>query len=191
MQYSHPVGDDIHNHLTRPQWYLHVSAGSAHGKSSGPALFRISNPKSSSDATHDQSTEVEPPKLSGKMATVIANKPAPPHQKMKRPPSAVPTNTNGAKTSQSPSPSLAHKRLPSTIKHPAGASGVGVNGPNGLVNGAARLNNRRRDSQKPGDIQPGSSRPSKGGQGQTNSDKRKKLAEPYGMPPPFRLGFRS
>ncbi|CAL8574716.1 hypothetical protein XPA_000670 [Xanthoria parietina] len=113
------------------------------------------------------------------MATVIANKPAPPHQKLKRPPSAVPTNTNGVKTSQSPSPSLAHKRLPSTMKHPAGASGVAVNGSNGLVPAAARLNNRRRESQKPGDIQPRSTRPSKGGQGDNNSDKRKKLAEPY------------
>lgn len=151
----------------------------------------MSNPKSLSDATHDRFIDVEPRKLSGKMATVIANKPAPPNQKMKRPPSAVPTNANGVKTSQSPSPSLAHKRLPSTIKYPAAASGVGVNGPNGLVNGAARLNNRRRDSQKPGDIQPRSSRPSKGGQGENSSDKRKKLAEPYGMPPPLRLGFRS
>ncbi|KAL8669137.1 MAG: hypothetical protein Q9168_006264 [Polycauliona sp. 1 TL-2023] len=110
------------------------------------------------------------------MATVVANKPAPPHQKLKRP---VQTNPNGIKTSQSPSPSLAHKRLPATIKHPAGANGAGVHGPNGTVNGAVRLNNRRKDSQKPGDLQPRSTRPTKSGLAENNPDKRKKLAEPY------------
>ncbi|KAL8904490.1 MAG: hypothetical protein Q9171_007024 [Xanthocarpia ochracea] len=134
---------------------------------------------SSSDAIHDQSAQVEFQELPGKMATMIANKPAPPHQKMKRPPSAVPSNANGVKTSQSPSPSLAHKRLPSTIKHPPSANAAGVNGTNGIVNGAARLSNRRRDSQKPGDVQPRSSRPNKIGPGEVNPDKRKRLAEPY------------
>ncbi|KAL8874858.1 MAG: hypothetical protein Q9198_006707, partial [Flavoplaca austrocitrina] len=106
------------------------------------------------------------------MATVVANKPAPPHQKLKRPPSAVPPNTNVVKTSQSPSPSLAHKRLPSTIKHPVGASGASggsASGPNGMANSAVRPNNR----------QPRLNRPSKNGPGENNPDKRRKLAEPY------------
>ncbi|KAL8767642.1 MAG: hypothetical protein Q9209_005901 [Squamulea sp. 1 TL-2023] len=133
----------------------------------------------SSDELQEQDTQVELRELLDKMATVIANKPAPPHQKMKRPASAVPVNANGVKTSQSPSPSLAHKRLPSNTKHPPGTLGSGVNGPNGLVNGVARLSNRRRDSQKPGDTQPRPNRSSKTGLGENNPDKRKRLAEPY------------
>ena len=167
----------------------HVSPASTRGNSTSPAGFRMTTQTSSSDAIHDQSAQVELPELSGKMATMIANKPAPPHQKMKRPPSAVPSNANGVKTSQSPSPSLAHKRLPATIKHPPSASAAGVNGTNGIVNGAARLSNRRRDSQKPGDGQPRSSRPNKIGQGEVNPDKRKRLAGPYGMPSPLPLDF--
>ncbi|KAL8776537.1 MAG: hypothetical protein Q9213_008232 [Squamulea squamosa] len=132
-----------------------------------------------SNEIREQDNQVELQELLDKMATVIANKPAPPHQKMKRPASAVPVNANGVKTSQSPSPSLAHKRLPSTTKHPPGTVGSGVNGTNGLVNGAARLSNRRRDSQKPGDTQSRPNRTSKIGPGENNPDRRKRLAEPY------------
>ncbi|KAL8729395.1 MAG: hypothetical protein Q9166_004788 [cf. Caloplaca sp. 2 TL-2023] len=110
------------------------------------------------------------------MATAVASKPAAPHQKMKRPPApAAQTNPNGVKLSQSPSPSLAHKRLPSTLKQSPSATVVGANG---TTNGAARLSSRRRDSQKPGDPQ---SRPNRSGKntGDSNFDKRKRLAEPY------------
>ncbi|KAL8690951.1 MAG: hypothetical protein Q9224_004284, partial [Gallowayella concinna] len=114
------------------------------------------------------------------MATAIANKPAPPHQKMKRPPPpAVQTNPNAVKISQSPSPSLAHKRLPSIIKQAPGGVLAGAQGMNGTINGANRLNNRRRDSQKPGDIQPRPNKQGKNNSGDNNQDKRKRLAEPY------------
>ncbi|KAI4247222.1 MAG: hypothetical protein L6R40_001565 [Gallowayella cf. fulva] len=112
------------------------------------------------------------------MATAVANKPAPPHQKMKRPPPPT-VQTNGIKNSQSPSPSLAHKRLPSNLKQPPSGSAAAVNGANGTVNGANRLHNRRRDSQKPGDPQPRPNRSSKNSSIENNPDKRKRLAEPY------------
>lgn len=121
------------------------------------------------------------------MATVVASKPPPPHQKIKRPPPpTVQTNVNGVKSSQSsPSPSLSSKRPPSAFKHPPSASAPGVNGMNGIVNAsaAARSSNRRRDSQKPGDVHTRPNRPSKNAQGDNTLDRRKKMAEPYGIIP--------
>jgi len=118
------------------------------------------------------------------MATAIATKPAPPHQKMKRPPPpTVQTSVNGARSSQSsPSPSLSSKRPPSGFKHPPGAGAA--SGMNGNVNGVApRLSNRRRDSQKPGDIQGRQNRSGKAGQADSHLDRKslKRMAEPYGM----------
>ncbi|KAL8645356.1 MAG: hypothetical protein Q9210_006750 [Variospora velana] len=125
------------------------------------------------------------------MATALANKPAPPHQKMKRPlPPTVQTNTNGTKSSHSsPSPSISSKRPPPASQHPLGATPLGAAGINGSVNGttAARLNNRRRDSQKPGDIQIRPSRPSKGGGGDNGLDRRKRMAEPHVRVPSYIL----
>ncbi|KAI4237450.1 MAG: hypothetical protein LQ352_007940 [Teloschistes flavicans] len=122
------------------------------------------------------------------MATVVASKPPPPHQKMKRPPPpAVQTNGNGAKSSQSsPSPSLGSKRPPSAFNHPptaaSSATGTAVNG---ITTGptAARLSNRRRDSQKPGDAQVRSNKAGKIISGDNVLDRRKKMAEPYGEGP--------
>lgn len=121
------------------------------------------------------------------MATAFANKPAPPHQKMKRPPPpTVQTNMNGTKSSHSPpSPPLSFKGPPSASIHPPPTANLaGANGINGNVGGvAARFNNKRRDSQKPSDIQVRLGRSSKGGMGDNVLDRRKKLAEPYGMRP--------
>ena len=117
------------------------------------------------------------------MATAIATKPAPPHQKIKRPPApAVSASLNGVKSSQSsPSPSLSSKRPPSGFKHPSSASTA--NGMNGNVNGVGpRLSNRRRDSQKPGEIQGRQIRSGKAGQVDIHLDKKslKRMSEPYG-----------
>ncbi len=118
------------------------------------------------------------------MATAIATKPAPPHQKMKRPPPpTVQTSVNGVRSSQSsPSPSLSSKRLPSGFKHPPSAGTA--NGMNGNVNGVApRLSNRRRDSQKPGDIPGRQNRSGKAGQVDNHLERKsqKRMSEPYGM----------
>ncbi|KAI4281370.1 MAG: hypothetical protein L6R35_005662 [Caloplaca aegaea] len=125
------------------------------------------------------------------MATALANKPAPPHQKMKRPlPPTVQTSTNGTKSSHSsPSPSISSKRPPPASQHSLGATPLGAAGINGSVNGttAARLNHRRRDSQKPGDIHIRPSRPSKGGAGDNGLDRRKRMAEPHVRVPSYIL----
>ncbi|KAL8686154.1 MAG: hypothetical protein Q9218_007311, partial [Villophora microphyllina] len=125
------------------------------------------------------------------MATIVASKPPPPHQKMKRPPPpAVQTNVNGAKSSQSsPSPSLSSKRPPSAFVHPPTANATTGNAVNGITNGpvAARLSNRRRDSQKPGDAQPRSGKPSKSVSADNVLDRRKKMAEPYVKTPSYIL----
>ncbi|KAI4181077.1 MAG: hypothetical protein L6R41_006830 [Letrouitia leprolyta] len=124
------------------------------------------------------------------MATVIANKPAPPHQKMKRPPPpAVQTNVNGVKSSHSsPSPSLSSKRPPTTFQHLQNGNTGASSGLSTNVNGAmSRLNNRRRDSQKPSDLQPRPNRPGKGGVGDNVLDRRKKMAEPHVKAPSYIL----
>ncbi|KAL8945942.1 MAG: hypothetical protein Q9222_007594, partial [Ikaeria aurantiellina] len=125
------------------------------------------------------------------MATVVANKPAPPHQKMKRPPPPnVQTHVNGVKSSQSsPSPSLSSKRPSSAFKHPSGSSAAGANGINGTPNAAAaaRLNNRRRDSQKPGELQMKPTRPSKSKITENPLDRQKRMAEPYVKSPKYIL----
>ena len=117
------------------------------------------------------------------MATAIATKPAPPHQKMKRPPPpTVQASVNGARSSQSsPSPSLGSKRPPSGFKHPPSASAA--NGVNGNANGVGpRLSNRRRDSQKPGDFPGRQNRSGKAGQLDILDRKSlKRMTEPYGM----------
>ncbi|KAL8629084.1 hypothetical protein Q9189_005234 [Teloschistes chrysophthalmus] len=121
------------------------------------------------------------------MATIVASKPSPPHQKMKRPPPpTVQTNVNGVKSSQScSSPSLGSKRPPSASNHPQTASAATGPAVNGITTGpaAARLNNRRRDSQKPGDAQVRSNKTSKNTSGDNVLDRRKKMAEPYGKSP--------
>ncbi|KAL8719611.1 MAG: hypothetical protein Q9225_003412, partial [Loekoesia sp. 1 TL-2023] len=77
---------------------------------------------------------------------------------------------------------------PSAFKHPPNGNVGGTNGINGAVNSiTARLNNRRRDSQKPGDTQARASRPGKGGTGDNNLDRRKKMAEPYVKSPSYIL----
>ena len=123
------------------------------------------------------------------MATALATKPPPPHQKMKRPPPPVQTAVNGVRSSHSsPSPSISSKRPPSGFKHAPGTTAIngvngvsgttGVNGVSGNINGGAqRSSNRRRDSQKLGDLQGRQSRPGKMGQGDAKSQKRK--PEPY------------
>lgn len=120
------------------------------------------------------------------MATAIATKPALMQQKMKRPPPpSVQTGVNGVKSSQSsPSPSLSSKPPPSGAKHPP--SSAVMDAPNGAANGSGpRLSNRRRESQKPGDIQgrPYAGRGNKAANGPGSSaDRRsaKRLPEPYG-----------
>lgn len=116
------------------------------------------------------------------MATALVTKPAPPHQKMKRPPPPVQTSVNGVRSSQSsPSPSLSSKR-PSGFKHPPSATAI--NGVNGNVNGGVqRSSNRRRDSQKPGDAQGRQIRMGKNGQVEGILDRRnqKRKPEPYSM----------
>ncbi|KAL8965958.1 MAG: hypothetical protein Q9183_003598, partial [Haloplaca sp. 2 TL-2023] len=125
------------------------------------------------------------------MATVMASKPPPPHQKIKRPPPpAVQTNVNGVKSSQSsPSPSLGSKRPPSAFKQPSNHGAPNVNGMNGIVSGSstARSTNRRRDSQKPGDTSARQNRPGKNAQGDNSLDRRKKMAEPYVKTPGYIL----
>jgi len=113
---------------------------------------------------------------SGTMATAVAPKPSAPHQtKMKRPP--LPTvQTNGVHSSQSSrSPSVSSKRPPGFKQPPTPT----VNGINGDANGLGpRLSNRRKDSQKPGDIQ---GRPSRTGRGGADGERRpaKRMTEPY------------
>ena len=103
------------------------------------------------------------------MATAIATKPAPPHQKIKRPPPpAVQTSINGARSSQtSPSPSVGAMRAPSGLKHPPSATNV--NG--GTGSAGSRSSNRRRDV-----------RAGKAGQGDSTLGGKiqKKVMEPYG-----------
>lgn len=123
------------------------------------------------------------------MATALATKPPPPLQKMKRPPPPVQTAVNGARSSHSsPSPSISSKRPPSGFKHASsstainGVNGInginGVNGVNGNMNGGIqRSSNRRRDSQKLGDLQGRQGRPGKAGQGDAKLQRRK--PEPY------------
>ncbi|KAL8869191.1 MAG: hypothetical protein Q9174_004451, partial [Haloplaca sp. 1 TL-2023] len=124
------------------------------------------------------------------MATVMASKPPAPHQKIKRPPPPA-VQTNGAKSSQSsPSPSLGSKRPPSAFKQPINHGVSNVNGMNGIVNGSSTArssNNRRRDSQKPGDASARSNRPGKNAQAENNLDRRKKMAEPYVKTPGYIL----
>ncbi len=117
------------------------------------------------------------------MATAIATKPAPPHEKIKRPPPPVQTAVNGVRSSRSsPSPSISSQRPPSSFKHPPHATAI--NGMNGNMNGAGqRSSNRRRDSQKPTDIPGRQIRPGKNGHGEVVLDRRsqKRKPEPYGM----------
>lgn len=120
------------------------------------------------------------------MATAVATKPALMQQKMKRPPPpSVQTGVNGVKSSQSsPSPSLSSKPAPPGAKHPSSSSVMDA--PNGGANGSGpRISNRRRESQKPGDIQgrPYTIRGNKVASGPGSSlDRRsaKRLPEPYG-----------
>lgn len=83
------------------------------------------------------------------MATIVANKPFPPPQKIKRPPPPnLQTTGNGAKASNpSPSPSSASKRLPGQKQPPAAnlANGALPNGTN------ARANRQRKESARAGD----------------------------------------
>lgn len=114
------------------------------------------------------------------MATMMANKPAPPHQKLKRPSlPAVQTSMNGALSSRSsPSPLLTSTRPPDGSMQPPSA--MGVNGTNTGTSGTGpRASNRRRDSQKPGDIAGRASRNFRVGltDGQRSA---KRVPEPYG-----------
>lgn len=115
------------------------------------------------------------------MATAVATKPAPPHQKIKRPP-PVQTSLNGVKSSQSsPSPSMSSKKPPSGLIQPQTASSG--NGSMATMNGgASRTSNRRRDSQRPGDIAGRLVKTGKNGQTEV-SDRRlpKRKPEPYGI----------
>jgi len=110
------------------------------------------------------------------MATVVAPKPSAPHQtKMKRPP--LPTvQTNGVRSSHSSrSPTMSSKRPPGSKQAPTPT----LNGGNGDANGLGpRLSNRRKDSQKPGDIQ---GRPSRSGRGGQEGERKvvKRMTEPY------------
>ena len=117
------------------------------------------------------------------MATAVATKAAPPHQKIKRPPPPVQTTVNGVRSSQSsPSPSIISQRPPPGFKHPTNATVI--NGINGSVNGGVpRLSNRRRDSHKPTDLHGRQIRTGKNGQGESVQDRRsqKRKPEPYSM----------
>lgn len=117
------------------------------------------------------------------MATAVATKAAPPHQKIKRPPHPVQTTVNGVRSSQSsPSPSVSSQRPPSGFKYPPNATVI--NGINGNVNGGGpRSSNRRRDSQKPTDLHGRLIRTGKNGQGESVQDRRsqKRKPEPYSM----------
>ena len=115
------------------------------------------------------------------MATAVATKSAPLHQKIKRPPPpAVQTAMNGVRSLQSsPSPSLSSKRPPSSFKQPPTPNSV--NGINGAASGAGpRVSNRRRESQRPGDVQ---LRQFRGGKSaQSDLDQRaRSMPQPYGM----------
>lgn len=115
------------------------------------------------------------------MATSIATKPVAPHQqKMKRPPLPA-VQTNGVQSSQSsPSPSMSAKRPPSGFKAPPPAPTV--NGGGSSVNGTGpRLSQRRKDSQRPGDII-GRSRTGKDGERKVV----KRIPEPFGTLAPVR-----
>ncbi|MCJ1397298.1 Transcription factor spt20 [Xylographa trunciseda] len=116
------------------------------------------------------------------MATAVSARPAPPPQKIKRPPPPmVQTSMNGVKSSHSsPSPSLSSKRPPNGFKHPPNTPAT--NGVNGTANGSGpRISNRRRDSQRPSDI----NRPPRSARLGTidggHSDRRvsKRMPEPY------------
>lgn len=117
------------------------------------------------------------------MATAIATKPAPPPSthKIRRPPPPVQTPLNGARSSQSsPSPSLSSKRPVAGFKQPPPA--IPTSGPSTNVNGTGpRTSNRRRDSQRPGDISARQNRNGKTGP-QEALDRRlqKRKPEPYG-----------
>ena len=120
------------------------------------------------------------------MATAVSARPVPPpsHQKLKRPPPpAVQTSVNGVKSSQSsPSPSMSSKRPPGGFQQPQKPS---INGTNGSASGtAARLGNRRRESQKPGDISVRVSRNNNRAQGDGMHAERRttrRIPEPFGM----------
>jgi transcription factor SPT20 len=118
------------------------------------------------------------------MATAIATKPAPPppNHKIRRPPPPVQTPVNGVRSSQSsPSPSFSSKRPAAGLKQTSAA--MPTSGPGANMNGGGpRTSNRRRDSQRPGDIAGRQNRNGKVGQ-QENLDRRlqKRKPEPYGM----------
>lgn len=120
------------------------------------------------------------------MATAIATKPPPLHQKIKRPPAPVQTAINGNKSSQSsPSPSVSSKRPSSSFKQPPNATN-GM-GPVAAVNGGGpRLSNRRKDPQRPGDVTVRPTKIGKNGQGEA-IDRRavRRKPEPYGIPSLF------
>ncbi|MCJ1434366.1 Transcription factor spt20 [Xylographa pallens] len=116
------------------------------------------------------------------MATAVSARPAPPLQKIKRPPPPmVQTSMNGAKSSHSsPSPSLSSKRPPTGFKHPPNTPAT--NGVNSTVNGSGpRISNRRRDSQRPSDITrpPRSARLGTGDGGHNDRRASKRMPEPY------------
>lgn len=117
------------------------------------------------------------------MATALATKPAPPlpNHKIRRPPPPVQTPVNGVRSSQSsPSPSLSSKRPVAGFKQPPPA--MPASGPSTNVNGGGpRTSNRRRDSQRPGDISGRQNRNGKSGP-QEGLDRRlqKRKPEPYG-----------
>ena len=107
------------------------------------------------------------------MATAVASKPSAPHQtKIKRPPLPA-VQTNGIQSSQSsPSPLLSSKRPPSAFKAPPTPT---LNHPTNGNNGVPpRLSQRRKDSQKPGEM----TRTRAGKEGDRKNVKKK--PEPYG-----------
>lgn len=107
------------------------------------------------------------------MATAVASKPSAPHQtKIKRPPLPA-VQTNGIQSSQSsPSPLLSSKRPPSAFKAPPTPT---LNHPTNGNNGVhPRLSQRRKDSQKPGEL----TRTRAGKEGDRKNIKKK--PEPYG-----------
>ncbi|MCJ1387397.1 Transcription factor spt20 [Xylographa bjoerkii] len=117
------------------------------------------------------------------MATAVSARPAPMPQKIKRPPPPmVTTSMNGVKSSHSsPSPSLSSKRPPTGFKHPPNTSTT--NGVNSTANGSGpRISNRRRDSQRPSDINrpPRSARLGTGDGGHNDRRASKRMPEPYG-----------
>lgn len=108
------------------------------------------------------------------MATAVATKASAPHPKMKRPPPPS-VQTNGVYSHQSsPSPSLSSKRPASGFNQPPPTPTInGVNG-NSVNAMSSRVSNRRRESQKPGDIRPNRN-------GKPDGERRipKRMSEPY------------